>query len=421
MSPLTQYLKLCESQINEDPSQRPALEALDKLYHEFMAQVTDANKTSKIRGVYLWGDVGRGKTFLMDLFCQAVNEGQGKAVLRLHFHRFMAMVHQKLNQTSGKPDPLVYIGKQIASEYSLICFDEFFVSDIGDAIILGRLFDSLFNAGVVLVATSNIPILELYKNGLQRDRFLPTINLLQRFVEEIHLSGQVDHRLNALDTHRAPSVLADVHQLPSSYPADIAFKRLCDHYADASKLSSGVSQSRTLTVQPLDSATNTRANTRANTINSGIHSINININISISICNREVPIKACHGTVAWFDFASLCQGPRSALDYIELAGRFSHILLSDVPALGGQVRSWIRARGTEDGALATQTGERQLSYASEDDPVRRFISLVDELYDQKVMLVLNSQCDLANLYLEGALAFEFRRTYSRLMEMRQWQ
>jgi cell division protein ZapE len=417
MSPLTQYLKLCESQINEDPSQRQALEALDKLYHEFMTPKSDSKSVATINGVYLWGDVGRGKTFLMDLFCQAVKEGQGKAVLRLHFHRFMAMVHQKLNQTSGKPDPLVYIGKQIASEYSLICFDEFFVADIGDAIILGRLFDSLFNAGVVLVATSNIPILELYKNGLQRDRFLPTISLLQRFVEEIHLSGQVDHRLNALDTHQAPSVLADVHQLPSSYPADIAFKRLCDHYADASKLSSGVSQSRALTVQPLDSATNTRANT----INSGIHSININININISICNREVPIKGCHGTVAWFDFASLCQGPRSALDYIELAGRFSHILLSDVPALGGQVRSWIRARGTEDGALATQTGERQLSYASEDDPVRRFISLVDELYDQKVMLVLNSQCDLANLYLEGALAFEFRRTYSRLMEMRQWQ
>jgi cell division protein ZapE len=413
MSPLTQYFKLCERQIDEDASQRPALEALDQLYHEFMAPVTDANKTSKIRGVYLWGDVGRGKTFLMDLFCQTVNEGQGKAVLRLHFHRFMAMVHQKLNQTSGKPDPLVYIGKALACEYSLICFDEFFVSDIGDAIILGRLFDSLFNAGVVLVATSNIPIIELYKNGLQRDRFLPTINLLQRFVEEIHLGGMVDHRLNALDTHQSPSALADVHKLPSSYPADIAFKRLCDHYADASKLSSGVSKSRSLTIQPLDNATNTRSNT----INNGIHSININI----SICNREVPIKGCHGSLAWFDFASLCQGPRSALDYIELAGRFSHILLSDVPALGGQVRSWIRARGTEDGALATQTGERQLSYASEDDPVRRFISLVDELYDQKVMLVLNSQCDLANLYLEGALAFEFRRTYSRLMEMRQWQ
>jgi cell division protein ZapE len=104
----------------------------------------------------------------------------------------------------------------------------------------------------------------------------------------------------------------------------------------------------------LDSATNTRVNN----INNGIHSINININININICNWDIPIKACHGTVAWFDFASLCQGPRSALDYIELAGRFSHILLSDVPSLGGQVRSWIRARGTEDGALATQTGAR---------------------------------------------------------------
>ena len=108
------------------------------------------------------------------------------------------------------------------------------------------------------------------------------------------------------------------------------------------------------------------------------------------------------------------------MDYIELAGKFSHILLSNVSKLGGEVRSWIKARGTEDGALATTTGERQLAYASEDDPTRRFISLVDELYDQKVMLILNSDCNLEDLYVDGALQFEFRRTYSRLIEMQQW-
>ena len=126
------------------------------------------------------------------------------------------------------------------------------------------------------------------------------------------------------------------------------------------------------------------------------------------------------GELAWFEFNALCDGPRSALDYIELAGKFKVILLSHVPTLGGEIRTWIKARGTEDGVIATSTGERQLAYSIQDDPTRRFISLVDELYDQKVCLIIHSAHSLESLYQDGALSFEFKRTYSRLIEMRRW-
>jgi cell division protein ZapE len=397
LSPLTRYITLCESHIVDDPAQYQAITALEALYQQWISPEADTNakksnstisssKVGRVKGVYLWGDVGRGKTLLMDIFYQAVSERQADQVLRLHFHRFMAMVHKKLNQTSGKGDPLLYIARELAAEFRLICFDEFFVADIGDAILLGRLFDALFNSGVVLVATSNIPIHELYKNGLQRDRFLPAIALLQTFNHEIHLSGQVDHRLSIYN----PSAISDeglagLTYLPSQQTPQVMFEHLC-----AQRYSRFSPQ--------LAPQTNTR----------------------VRICQRDIPVKGLCGSIAWFEFSALCQGPRSALDYIEIAERFSHVLVSSVPRLGGAVRGWIRARGTEDGALATTTGERQLAYAVEDDPARRFISLVDELYDQKVTLVLNSQCALDELYQEGALKFEFRRTYSRLVEMQRF-
>ncbi|MGI2177527.1 cell division protein ZapE [Shewanella frigidimarina] len=388
MSPLQAYQQRLQQNIVDDPAQLQAILALDMLYQQCLSVSQNS------RGLYLWGDVGRGKTFLMDLFYQSLcsqslcdqnipnsKPQADKTILRLHFHRFMAMIHQQLNQTSGIRDPLTYIAKQIATKYSVICFDEFFVADIGDAILLGRLFETLFQSGVTLVATSNVPIIDLYKNGLQRDRFLPTIDLLLQYTQSIHLDGKIDHRLHS----RAATSTTSAHwlTLPSTITPQAMFTLLCQQYpqADASI---------------------------ANTPD------------SIEICQRAIAIEAQYGQLAWFEFSALCQGPRSALDYIELAGQFSHVLLSNVPRLGGEVRSWIKARGTEDGALATTTGERQLAYASEDDPARRFISLVDELYDQKVMLILNSDCNLEDLYVDGALQFEFRRTYSRLIEMQQW-
>lgn len=388
MSPLQAYQQTINASskhienkvITADPAQQEALLALDTLYQQFI------HSSSINKGLYLWGDVGRGKTFLMDLLCQCICQHPKQVqntVLRLHFHRFMAMLHQQLNQTSGIRDPLTHIAKQIATQYQVICFDEFFVSDIGDAILLARLFETLFQSGVTLVATSNIPVMDLYKNGLQRDRFLPTIGLLQKYTQEIHLNGEIDHRLSNKTRPQSPPKPAWL-ELPSTLNPKDMFDQLSQQSADQHSLI-------------------------------GPKSKHI-----LRICQRDIAIQTQHGSFAWFEFSALCQGPRSALDYIELASQFSHILVSDVPLLGGQVRTWIRARGTEDGVQATTTGERQLAYASEDDPARRFISLVDEMYDQKVILIIHSQWALEDLYPSGALTFEFRRTYSRLIEMQQW-
>ena len=275
MSPLQAYQQRLQHNIVEDPAQQQAILALDLLYQQCLSVSTSSS------GLYLWGDVGRGKTFLMDLFYQSLcdqiqcdqiqcnqsmNSSQhqtNKTVLRLHFHRFMAMIHQQLNQTSGIRDPLIHIGKQIAAKYSVICFDEFFVADIGDAILLGRLFETLFQSGVVLVATSNVPIVDLYKNGLQRDRFLPTIDLLLQYTQSIHLDGQIDHRLHS----NAVTSTTSAHwlTLPSVIKPQTVFSLLCQQYPQA---------------------------------NASI----INQPDPIEICQRAIAIEAQYGQLAWFEF-----------------------------------------------------------------------------------------------------------------------
>ena len=252
----------------------------------------------------------------------------------------------------------------------MLCFDEFFVSDIGDAMLLGKLFEALFSEGVTLVATSNIPIDELYKNGLQRQRFLATIALLNQHTQQLHLSGDVDHRLH--DTaYKQRYFVNDARQQHSDSAA----------YFDSMLNSS----------EPISTA--------------------------LIVHGRLIETIKYNEHIAWFNFDALCDGPRSQLDYIDIASRFKVVILSAVPVLGGEPRSWIRARGTEDGAVAIETGERQLSYAVNDDPARRFISLVDELYDQGVTLYIQADVAMEALYTGGALSFEFRRTLSRLTQM----
>ncbi|WP_226563763.1 cell division protein ZapE [Shewanella chilikensis] len=345
----------------QDPAQLPALAALDQRFQAL-------DQGNKVPGLYLWGDVGRGKTMLMDLFFNAV-EGQPK--LRLHFHHFMARVHRDLNRISGTREPLDQIAATLAKECRLLCFDEFFVSDIGDAIILGRLLEGLFNRGVMLVSTSNTPIERLYENGLQRERFLPTIDLLQQKMESLHLNGEQDHRL----TKGAPHARAALPLLQLGNEPDFS--------QWFSKNASGPGQ--------------------------------------LCIMGRALFFQAMEATqsLAWFRFDQLCEGPRSTLDYMELAETLDTLLLSHVPRLGGERRGWIRARGTEDAAEAVSTGDRKLRYAPEDDAARRFIALIDEFYDRGKQLVLHAQVPLEQLYQGGALSFEFRRTYSRLSEMLQ--
>ncbi|MDT3294102.1 cell division protein ZapE [Shewanella sp. SP2S2-6] len=415
MTPLEVYRAKVSENLVDDPAQQQAVLALDMLFKQLMPQPYSArhSHSQSIKGLYLWGDVGRGKTFLMDLFFDCL-PSEGK--LRLHFHRFMARIHNALREHSGKRDPLTLIAKNLAKECKVLCFDEFFVSDIGDAMILAGLFECLFEQGVVLVATSNIPIERLYENGLARHRFLPCIQLLQTHTQMLHLDGNQDHRIHAINTLLNNEIGIDSAEMSASISRNIGITGTLDFEYIFDKLVNGLTP-------------NTLSMSAVGISDSGIRETSIcgsrMSNASLTICNREIPvIRAAIGptdnAVAWFDFYALCDGPRSQLDYIEIASRFKILMVSGVPKLGGEVKGWIRARGTEDGTgenQAATTGERKLSYAANDDPARRFISLIDELYDQNVSLYLSCDVPLSELYQGGALSFEFRRTYSRLIEM----
>ncbi|QQX82618.1 AFG1 family ATPase [Shewanella sp. KX20019] len=372
LGPLARYRRqqLAQSGFVDDPSQYQTLQAIEALYLAITSTHSSKPPIENVKGLYLWGDVGRGKTFLMDLLYDSV---ENTPKLRLHFHRFMARIHQEMIAESGNREPLSRIAKRIASECKLLCFDEFFVSDIGDAMILGKLFEALFSEGVTLVATSNIPINELYRNGLQRQRFLATIDLLKEFTQEIHLNGKTDHRL-----HHA--VIQQRYFINDTGTAQSQHNAFTDRFG-------AMSASTT----PHDE--------------------------ELIVHGRVIETIKYDDHIAWFHFDALCDGPRSQLDYIDIATRFNIVMLSEVPILGGEPRSWIRARGTEDGVIAIETGERQLSYAVNDDPARRFISLVDELYDQGVELYIQADVAMEDLYSGGALSFEFRRTLSRLTQM----
>lgn len=375
--------KLKESDFVADDAQQEALEELETRYWqlnsrfhlndslEAEAPQTDLAPTAPIKGLYLWGDVGRGKTFLMDVFYQGLPE-EGK--LRLHFHHFMAHIHKEMRAISGQSDPLLQVAAKLADNYHIICFDEFFVSDIADAMILGQLFKGLFDHGVTLVATSNIPIGRLYWEGVQRQQFEQTIKLLETHCQQLHLGGKEDHRLRHLDQSKTYYVKDEIDFTS-------VFDRLNESTEDAS-----------IKRDP------------------------------ILICNRKIPTIQHTETLVWFDFNSLCNTPRSPLDYIEIASRFQVILLSGIPALGGEVSEQIKARGTEDGSFEpNQTSERKISFAPEDDSARRFISLIDELYDGNKKLYLMADVALDDLYHGGALSFEFRRAISRLVEMQSTQ
>lgn len=346
---------LSQGRISADPSQQSALARLDQIYQRVCAGQPST-------GLYLWGDVGRGKTLLMDLFHQSFAPGQCQ---RYHFHRFMLMIHQQLARLSGLKDPLQHLARQLATTTRVLCLDEFYVEDIADAMLLGRLLAALLAQKVVLVSTSNSAIEKLYWDGLQRQRLLPALALLQQQCPPLQLEGTQDYRL-----HQPTDAAPLISELSACAPL---YQRLSQQSPRAEQL---------------------------------------------LINQRPLPVYGHRpGYCAWFAFDALCNGPRSARDYIELANRYRYILVSSVPRLGGEPRGWIKARGTEDGSSLVSTGERQLSYAPQDDPARRFISLVDELYDRRVQLYLQSEQTLETLYQGSTLALQFRRTYSRLRAM----
>lgn len=332
-----------------DAAQRLAAERLTRLFDDLMAfKYKRRSPLRKIlvraeppRGVYFWGGVGRGKTLLMDCFFESLPY---KRKRRLHFHAFMAEVHRQLRLYKDEPDPLLRVADRIARASRVICFDDFHVSDIADAMILGRLFSALVERGVVFCLTSNYPPAGLYPDGLQREHFLPTIALLEQSLDVIEVDAGIDYRLRALAQMESYLVPADT----------AAEQKLAD---DFRQIADGRAHDQPLSVQ-----------------------------------GREIPVRRQAAGVAWFDFAVLCGGPRSQNDYLELARRFQTLLLSNVPRMD---------RGMGDQA-------------------RRFTWLIDVLYDCRVKLLLSAACPADELYREGVHAGEFRRTVSRLIEMRSY-
>ncbi len=236
-----------------------------------------------VRGLYLWGGVGRGKTHMMDLFFESLPPDTRQ---RTHFHRFMQQVHHQLRELTGHKNPLKIVGERIAARVRVLCFDEFFVSDITDAMLLSGLLEELFARGVTLVATSNVEPCNLYKDGLQRQRFMPAIALLERNTMVINVDGGIDHRLRLLEQ-------AELYHSPLDDEAD---RSLARSFAS-------------LSPDPC----------RENAV--------------IEVEGRPIRVRKLAENVAWFDFRELCDGPRSQHDYIWLAREFTAVLLANVPVL----------------------------------------------------------------------------------------
>ena len=329
-----------------DPAQLRAVEALERCAAEWAEFKEQRSNTFKKlihhpeipRGVYMYGGVGRGKSFLMDCFFGAVPLNRK---VRLHFHEFMREVHRELQDLQGTVNPLDELGKRMAKRYKLICFDEFHVADITDALILHRLLDALFDNGVGFVTTSNFKPDNLYPNGMHRDRILPAIELLKANLEVICVDNGTDYRRRTLEQ-------AKLYHMPLGPEADAEMTETFNQLAESHD------------EDPV-----------------------------LQIESRRIVARRKAGGVVWFDFKTLCGGPRSQNDYLEIATQFHTVLLSDVPHM-------------------------PVRMASE---ARRFTWLVDVLYDRRVKLIMSAAVPPEALYTEGPLVHEFPRTVSRLNEM----
>ncbi|MGD8378836.1 MAG: cell division protein ZapE [Gammaproteobacteria bacterium] len=286
--------ELAHPGIEADPAQARAVEALQTVFEQLidrgpirprglLARLVPGRRRSPVRGLYLWGGVGRGKTWLMDGFFESLPFPDKR---RFHFHRFMHRVHDELARLRQQRDPLEIVAEHIAAETRVLCFDEFFVADITDAMLLGNLFTALFRRGVTLVATSNVPPDDLYRDGLQRQRFLPAIAEIKRHTRVMHMDNGVDYRFRVLEK-------AEIFHWPSDAEADALL-------AESFRGIAG---------------------------NTGRQDIELEIEHRVIHARREAD------GVVWLDFAAACQGPRGQADYIELARCYHTVLLSGVPRL----------------------------------------------------------------------------------------
>jgi len=329
-----------------DEAQLAAVERLQTYYDDWVSFKQGRSSTLRKlfrrpdvpRGVYMWGGVGRGKSFLMDAFYQTVPV---RRKTRVHFHEFMRGVHRQLDEVRGQQDPLDEVARRLAKRYRLICFDEFHVSDVADAMILYRLLFKLFEHGTSFIMTSNYEPNTLYPDGLHRDRILPAIKLIYERMDVLNVDIGVDYRRRSLEQMRmylTPITAETTKELRAN------FDRLLD----------------TAPLKPV-----------------------------LMVENRQLHAVALGGSIVWFDFATLCGGPRSQNDYLDLASRFKTVILSDVPRMGPR-------------------------HASE---ARRFTWLIDVFYDHKIRLIMSAECEPDELYTHGPMANEFHRTVSRILEM----
>jgi cell division protein ZapE len=337
---------LAERGYRSDPAQLRAVAELERCENEWVAYKSRRrNAVTKLlvrppipRGVYMYGGVGRGKSFLMDCFFQSVPLTRKT---RLHFHEFMREVHRELQDLKGTPNPLQELGGRIARRFRLICFDEFHVADVTDAMILHRLLESMFAHRVSIVVTSNFHPDDLYPNGLHRDRILPAIELLKSKLELVNVDAGTDYRQHTLKG-------ITMWHSPLGPAAEAALEQAFEQLAEARD------------EEPV-----------------------------MQIEHRSLRAVRRAGGVVWFDFRTLCGGPRSQNDYLELAARFHTVLLSNVPQMSPRMAS----------------------------EARRFTWLVDVLYDRRVKLILSAAVSPEGLYTEGPMVHEFPRTVSRLREM----
>lgn len=347
MTPAEYYqMELKSGKLKPDPSQAQAVLATQRLYDELLAAPDRAGGWRRWfvqqpvpKGLYFCGQPGRGKTLLMDYFYKSLPFTEKN---RVHFHIFMRDIHQQLRILPKSPDPLVIVAKKIAADIRVLCLDEFHVHDIADAMLLAGLLKALFDDGVTLVTTSNIVIDDLYKNGLQRDRFLYAIALLHEHTQQVALDGEQDYRLALLEKNQAYYVLSDKQ----------------------THLQLGLKLDALAPCPPKH-------------------------NRQISINGRKIDYLALAGDVIWFDFDALCNTPRSAYDYLEIAQMFHAVLISHVYVMG----------------------------EAEDSIAKRFIHLIDALYDHNVKLILAAEKPMYELYSGRRQRNAIQRALSRLHEM----
>lgn len=291
------------------------------------------------RGIYLWGGVGRGKTLLLDAFHASL---PFEARRRRHFHRFMHEVHAQLATLAKTESPLTIVAARLSGEARVLCLDELQVNDIADAMILARLFSALIDRGVTLVFTSNVPPRGLYRNGLQRRRFMPAIALLEKHTEAVAVDAGIDYRLREL-------AKASLYLDSTTPGSQHEMAKLFEFFAGDAGTAGG----------------------------------------EIEVAGRPIPVVRENDNAVWFEFDALCEGPRGKDDYLELAGDYPAVLLSNVPVFD----------------------------ETRDDAARRFITLIDELYDHGVDFAVSAAAPPEQLYRGTRLAFEFARAASRLVEM----